>query len=815
METLWQDLRYGVRQLLRSPGFTAVAVLTLALGIGANTAIFSVVNAAFFRPPAAEHPESLTWVSVTSLHGSRQGLLSYPDFLDFRDHNAVFSGFVGYERISVALSGGHASPERANAQLATGDLFSVLGLQPAAGRTFTASEVHAAQPVAVLSHSLWRRRFGSDPTLLGRSVLVNGQAFTVVGIAPPAFAGLELDNPADIWIPFGTRELLLPQSQTRTQRDAYILRALGRLKPGGSRADAAADLEVIARRLEQEYPEFSTGMRVELSALRGGVHPTGQGEPLELTGLLLIVTGLVLLIACANVANLLLVRAAGRGREVAIRLALGATRWRLLRQLTTESLLLSLAGGAAGLLAAFWFADFAGAFAEMPDSVARALTPNATVFGFALLLSALTGVFFGLVPATATSANVAPALKGEAALLGARRGRSRLQSLFAVAQVSLSLVLLVGAGLFLRSLGKAALVDPGFEVRNGVGISFDLEVQGYSPPQREVFYRQLLERVQAQPGVQSASLAALVPLSGQMIRTAVTREGQDESDERSAPAAFFNPVWPDYFRTMGIPLLRGRDFTLQDSEGAPGVVIVNETMARRFWPEADALGQRLSLDGARGPYLEVVGVARDSKYDELTEAPAPFFYLPRLQHSALFPRATLLVRATEDPARMLLTLEREIHTLDANLPLEKTWTFEQYLSQRMDRQRGLTTVLAVFGVVALILAAMGLYGVMAFAVAQRTREIGIRMALGAEVGDIRKLFVGEGVRLALIGVAVGIGLAAALTRALSSLLFGVTATDLPTFAGVGLLLVGVAALATYVPARRAARVDPMVALRYE
>ncbi|HEX9763991.1 MAG TPA: FtsX-like permease family protein, partial [Candidatus Acidoferrales bacterium] len=266
---------------------------------------------------------------------------------------------------------------------------------------------------------------------------------------------------------------------------------------------------------------------------------------------------------------------------------------------------------------------------------------------------------------------------------------------------------------------------------------------------------------------------------------------------------------------MGIPLLRGRDFTLQDSEGAPGVVIVNETMARRFWPEADALGQRLSLDGARGPYLEVVGVARDSKYDELTEAPAPFFYLPRLQHSALFPRATLLVRATEDPARMLLTLEREIHALDANLPLEKTWTFEQYLGQRMDKQRGLTTVLAVFGVVALILAAMGLYGVMAFAVAQRTREIGIRMALGAEVGDIRKLFVGEGVRLALIGVAVGIGLAAALTRALSSLLFGVTATDLPTFAGVGLLLVGVAALATYVPARRAARVDPMVALRYE
>ncbi len=816
METLWQDLRYGARQLARSPGFTAVAVLTLALGIGANTAIFSVVNAVFFRPPAVENPESLAWVSVTTLRGSRQGLLSYPDFVDFRDHAKAFYGFVGYERISVALSGGRGSPERADAQLVAGDLFNVLGVLPAAGRSFTAAEAQASEPVAVLSHSLWKRRFGSNPALLGQPVLVNGQAFTVVAIAPPAFEGLELDNPADIWLPLETRSLLLPGSQTLAQRDGYVLRALGRLKPGATRAEAAADLEVIARRLEQAFPESKTGMRVEVSALGGGVHPAARAEPLQLTTLLSIVTGLVLLIACANVANLLLVRAAGRRREVAIRLALGATRWRLLRQLTTESLLLALAGGAAGLLAAVWLVGVAESLAEIPDSVARALAPNATVLGYALLLSVLTGVFFGLVPALASrSATVVPALKGEVVSVGPPRGRSRLQSLFAVAQVSLSLVLLVGAGLFLRSLGKAALVDPGFEIRNGVGISFDLEIQGYSPERREAFYRQLLERVQALPGVRSASLAALAPLSGAMIRTGVTREGLDEADENSAPAAFFNLIWPDYFRTLGIPLLRGRDFTLQDSADAPGVVIVNETLARRFWPETDALGQRISLEGAAGPYLEVIGVARDSKYDELTEAPVPFFYLPRLQHPALFPRATLLVRAAEDPARTLLALEHELHALDAGLPLEKSWTFERYLSQRLDRQRGLTTLLGVLGAVALFLAAMGLYGVMAFAVAQRTREIGVRVALGAQGKDVRRLFVGEGVRLALIGVGLGIGLAIPLTRALSGLLFGVTATDLPTFAGVGLLLVGVASLATYVPARRAARVDPMVALRYE
>ncbi|MCI0403163.1 MAG: ABC transporter permease, partial [Acidobacteria bacterium] len=561
METLWQDLKYGTRQLARSPGFTAVAVVTLALGIGANTAIFSVVNAVFLRPPAVENPESLAWVSVTSLRGSRQGLLSYPDFVDFRDHNTSFSGFVGYERISVAVSGGQGSPERADAQLVAGDFFEVLGVRPAVGRTFTLSHVQAggAQPVAVLSHSLWKRRFGSDPALLGQPVLVNGQLFTVVGIAPPAFEGLELDSPAGIWLPLETRSLLLPQSQALEQRDGYVLRALGRLKPLKGRTEAAADLQVIAHRLEQAFPQFSTGMRVDVSTLGGGVHPAAQGEPLQLTALLSIVTGLVLLIACANVANLLLVRAAGRGREVAIRLALGATRWRLLRQLTTESLFLSLAGGAAGLLAAVWLIDFARTLPGMTDSAARALAPNPAVFGYALLLSVLTGVFFGLVPALASrSAGIVPALKGEVASIGLRRGRSRLQSLFAVAQVSLSLVLLVGAGLFLRSLGKAALVDPGFEIRNGVGISFDLEVQGYSPEQREAFYRQLLDRVQALPGVRSASLAALAPLSGVMIRTGVTREGLDEADQDSAPAAFFNLVWPDYFRTMGIPLLRGR-----------------------------------------------------------------------------------------------------------------------------------------------------------------------------------------------------------------------------------------------------------------
>ncbi len=816
MSCLAQDIRYALRLMAKSPGFTATAVLTIGLGVGANTAIFSVINGVFFRPPAVEEPSRLAWLTTRPRLSEQTMNLSWPDYLDFAGSGRSFSGLLAYDTAFVALSG-DGGPERIRGHITSGNYFSLLGVKAGYGRAFTSEDDRAASPVVVISHALWKRSFGSDPTVVHRTVIVNGQPFAIVGIAPVGFTGTEIGSPADIWIPFAAQARAVPTwGRLLEGRDASWLRVMGRLKPGVDLDQARAEMQVVALRIEQAFPGYHTGMRVMVSRLVGAIHPANADEATSLVMLLMAVTGLVLLIACANVANLLLARAASRRREIGIRLALGATRWRLMRQLLTESVVLCSMAGVVGLLLAAWVSDLLLRFLEAPEDMARAATIDLRVLTFTLTLALLTGLVSGLAPSlSCVGPDLASSIKAESLVVRRGRSRSRLQSVLVTAQVTLSMILLVFAGLVLRSLQKAAIVDPGFEPRDRLALSFDLTLQGYSSESSRAFCRDLLERVEALPGVRSATLANLVPLSGMMIGLEVTFEGASEPADPARSTVFTSAIWPGYFRTMAIPLLRGRDFTAQDDGTAPPVVIINETAARRFWPGREPLEQRLSLDGPGGPFLEVVAVAKDGKYDDLTEDSRPFLYLPRMQRPDLGSEITLIARTAGDQPGLLASIQSVLRTLDANLPLYGITTLEGYVEQRNDKTRGIAQFLSAFGSLGLLLAALGLYGVMAYSVAQRTREIGIRMALGASARDVLRMFVGEGLRLTAWGIAAGLALAAVLTRLLSSMLFGVTATDLATFAAVSILLMTVAIVSSYLPARSAARADPMSVLRHE
>jgi len=822
VDTLLQDLRYAVRTLLKSPGFTAVAVLTLGLGVGANTAVFTLVNAALFRSPPGARPHELVWLAATrdfpdqpGRPRSYQRRFSLPEYRDYAAGTTAFTGLTAYQDVALALGSG-GEPERINGMMVSGNYFQVLGLVPAAGRFFAAEEDGApgAHPVVVLSHRLWRRRFGSAPGVVGSDITVNGRHFLVVGVAPAGFVGIQLGEPAELFVPLAMVGVAMPRSAyLLEQRNADWLQIVGRLKPGVTVAAAGAEVATFAARLAQEYPEALAATSAEVTPLSGGLDPSNRGEALPILLLLMAVPAVVLLIACANVANLLLARAAGRRREIGIRLALGATRWRLLRQLLTESVLLALCAGAVGMLLSFWLNDVLLAVSHAPAEIELALKPDLRVFAFTIAIAAATGVLFGLAPALgATRPDVVPALKEEGIALGRRVRRSRLTGAFVVAQVALSLILLVTAGLFLRSLDKALDVNPGFDPVNRISLSFDLGIQGYTDRQRGTFYARLLERVRALPGVEATSLASPLPLSGRMVGTAVSLEGVDP-DAGGVPVSF-SAIAPQYFTTLGIPLVRGRDFAASDGAGAPLVVIVNETLARRLWPDQDPLGRRLRMYGRTEPYREVIGVAKDGKYDELTESPRNFLYLPERQRADLSDIA-LVAKTAGDPRPLAGALIAAVHELDPTLPIFRIETLEQSLVNRLDKVRGASSLLGVFGTLALLLAALGLYGVMAYAVTQRTREIGIRVALGAGQRDVLRQFVGEGFRLAVVGVMIGLALSVALTRVIARFLYGVTATDAATFAAGAAVLCVVALAASWFPARRAARVDPMVALRAE
>ncbi len=816
METLIQDLRYGARQLLRQPGFTLVAVLTLALGIGANTALFSLLNAMALRPLPVERPQELVALYSSDASGTDFGNSSYPDYMDWRDRNTVFSGLAAHDSVPLNLSvEGHT--ERIQGEIVTGNYFTLLGVKPVLGRAFLPEEdaTPATHFVAVLSYGLWQRRFGADPEAVGKRLILNGQSFTVVGVAPKGFAGIVLGETPQAWVPMMTQAVTRPRRglDLLTFRGSRWLSVVGRLKADVSLAQADAALDAIARQLQQAYPRSNEGYAgvASFPASEARIWPSARGAILSFVGMLNAVAAIVLLIACANVANLLLAQAATRRREVAVRLAIGAGRGRLLRQLLTETVLLWSLGGAAGILLALWASDFLLSLRPPSLPLDLDLPLDARVLGFSLGVSLLTGLTFGLIPAfQASRTDLVPALKESSRAVGPRRGR--LRSALVVSQVALSLLLLVGAGLFLRSLGNARATAPGFRAEGVLLASVDLRLNQYTDERGQQFYQQLLERLQALPGAESAGLAEIVPLGiGGMRSTLTVDDYQPRADEDMNVDV--NIVSRGYFDTMGVPLVLGRDFTGQDRTGAPGVVIVNEAFTRRFWPGEDPLGKRIHDGGPENPALEVVGVVKDGKYRSLRETGRPHYFLPLGQNYS--GTMTVHVRTGGRPDALLPLVRREVEALDPNLPLFNVKTLRQHLGIALFPTQVAATLLGVFGGLGLALVAVGLYGVMSYGVSQRTHEIGIRMALGAQPGNIFRLVVGQGMVMAAVGLAAGLAGAWGLTRLVRSFLFGVTPTDPLTFAGVSALLAGVALLACWIPARRATRVDPLVALRYE
>ena len=819
MATLLQDLRYGFRMLWKNPGFTVVAVLSLSIGIGANTTIFSVVNGILLRPlPGISNPARLVDVHATdAAANSSYHSFSYPDYVYYRDHSKALDGLLAYSMAPLSLNASGDQPERVFGMIVSGNYFDVLGARPALGRFFLSEEdaTPDTHPVAVISYNLWQKQFAADPTLAGKTVTLNGHTFTIVGVATENFRGTWVGLLPDIWVPTMMQAKASP-GRDALGRNARWLQVSGRLKDDASVSQAQAELSTLAKQLEQANPETNQGVGVDVrpaSTIPGQL----RGSAIGFMGILMAVVGLVLLIACANVAGMFLARAAARRREMAIRLAMGASRSRIVRQLLTESMLLFVIGGTAGVLVAFWATDFLQAF--KPDwgmPVSFDFSMDVRVLGFTLLVSLATGLIFGLAPALqASKPDVVPALKSDTPGAGAHRSRTR--SLFVIAQVSISLVLLIGAGLFVRSLQNAGTINPGFNSADVITIPFDLSTQGYDRERGQEFYRQLIERVQTVPGIRAVGMASTVPLAGANRQTGINIEGFEPPAGQRSFYIGTNTVDSRYFQTLEIPVVRGRAFNDADRKDAPRVAVVNETMARKFFSGSDALGKRFTLGpagDASDSRIEIVGVVKDGKYETLGEDARPYVYFPAQQ--SYTQQMTLFIRtAPADAANVVATVRREASTLDKNLPLRRVMTMAEQIGFSLIPLRMAAAIVGVLGLLGLLLAAIGIFGIINYSVTQRTREIGIRMALGAQTGDVLRLVIKQGMWLAIIGVGVGLIVALAATRALVSLLYGVSATDPLVFGGMAALLALVAFIASYVPARRATKVDPMIALRYE
>ena len=816
METLFKDIRYALRGLLKRRGFTAIALITLALGIGANTAIFSLVNTVLLRALPVPHPEQVVSVSLRA-KGDTLNAFSYPNYIDFRDRNQVLTGLLAYRFVPMSLSRGGNNERIWNYEV-SGNYFDVLGVQAVKGRTFLPEEdrTRLSHPVAVVSYGCWQRRFGADPNLVGKDVLLNNHQFRIIGIAPEGFKGTEFVYTPEMWIPAAMLEWAEPGAKYLDDRNAGNFFAVGRLKPGIGVKQGEVSLNLLAQQLAKEYPDTNEGQTIRLGP-PGFILPDFRGAVVSFTWILMAAVALVLLVTCTNLAGLLLARATDRRKEIAIRLAMGANRLRLIRQLLTESILLSVAGGAVGLWLALWMINALLAFKPPVDfPLAIDVGVDWRVLVFSLTVSVLTGAIFGLAPALqATRPSLVTTLKDTAAQGGG--GRSRMRSGLVVAQLAFSVVLLIGAGLVLRTLQQLQTMNPGFDPHNALTMSFDLGLQGYDQARGEQFYQQIAERVQSIPGVRSVAVSNYVPLSINYNSSNIFVEGQPAERGANAPSAMLASVGPKYFETMATPLVEGRAFTEQDKQKSEIVAIVNETFVRRLVPDAkssvDALGKRFSFIGTQGPFLRIVGIAKDGKYFSISEDPRSFVWLPLAQKYSS--GGILLVRTDGDPQSMILAIRNEVHSLDPNLPIFDVKTLTEHMRLALFPARVAAAVLGAFGIIALALAAIGIYGVTSYAVSQRTREIGIRMALGAQLADVLKLILSQGIKLTVIGVGCGLVGAYLLTRALSSLLYGVTATDAATFVFVSLLLIAVALIATYMPARRATKVDPLVALRYE
>jgi len=813
MQSLWQDLRYGSRTLLKKPGFTLIAIITLGLGIGANTAIFSLVNMVMLRPLPVAQPERI--VEVTPLiKGSNIGAFPYPVYKDFRDKNEVFDGLAAYIPKPMSLSQNGVN-ERVWGYLASGNYFDLLGVRAFKGRMFTQEEDRApgANPVAVVSYGSWQRRFGGDPNLVGKTIKLNGYDFTIVGVAPEGFRGTVLLFDPEIYTPMMMAKQIAPgDSNWLESRGEGGIWAFGRLKQGVTATQARQSLNLLMAQLARESQGFA-GVTISVTPAGLTAVPLFRYGALGFAGVLMATVALVLLIACVNLANLSLARAAQRRKEIAIRLSLGAGRARIVRQLLTESVTLSLAGGAVGWLIALWMLGLVAVFKPPIDfNLLIDLTPDWRVMVFTLIVSFITGALFGLAPSLqASRVDLIPALKDEAGLGGYRR--SRFRNGLVVAQVALSLLLLIAAGLIVRSLQQTQMVGPGFEVENRITMSVDLALQGYDEARGSEFYKRLISRVESLPGVRAASYISALPLNLDISASGIYAEGQPFTRASDLPVMTHVGVWPRYFETMGIPIHKGRDFTTQEDKEESRFAIINETFARRFWPGQNPIGKRLSLGGPDKPRFEVIGVVKDGKYGTLGEDPQPFVYFPMAReydHDV-----ALVVNTSVEPQGMINTIRREVERLDANLPIYDARTMSEHMRLSLLPLQAGAWVTGGFAVLALLLAGLGIYGVMAYTVSQRTREIGLRMALGARGGEVMRLVVRQGMWLALVGLAIGLVGSLALTRLMSSVLYGVSATDVVTFAGVALLLGSVVLLACYLPARRAAKVDPLIALRCE
>jgi putative ABC transport system permease protein len=819
VEEVRQDLRYGARMLMASPGFTVIAVLILALGIGANSAVFSLVNVALLRPLPYSDSQSLVmvWGNFRRLNMMRLGV-SGPEFVDYKQQNGVFAEVAAFQPVTLNLTGTD-EPERLSGARVSPTLFPLLGTAPLIGRTLAAEEETPGHtPSVVLSHRLWQRRFGSDPAIIGRSIKLDGESYTAVGVMPPSFqfpfGESYSTGRVDVWVPLAFSQAEL------SSRDHYYFRMIARLKPGVSVSQARAEMSTIGSRLEQQYPRTyrgpngeDGGWQVTVTTLQEEV--VGRSRLLLLV--LLCVVACVLAVACANIASMLLARAITRQREVAIRTALGAGRARLIRQFLTESILLALLGGAAGLFLAMWIVELLVALGprEIPRLDEAGL--DAPVVLFTLLITIVTGLLFGLVPALQSrGTSLSEALKEGSKGATESYGQRRLRGLLVVCEIALSLVLLVGAGLMLRSFHRLLNVDPGFDPENVLTMQIALTPSRYGEAKATAgFYDQLLTRVKALPGVESASITTALPMSGPTFGAPFSIEGRPLDMTGKPPHAEIRDIAPGYFQVMRTPLMKGRDFGVEDTDSSVPVVIINETFARSFFHGEDAVGRRIKVGapGSPRPWMLIAGVVKDVKSSGLDAEVTPEMYRPFSQNPG--GAMTLVARTTGEASSSLAAVRREVLSVDRDQPVYNMSTMKQLLKESVAQRRLSMMMLGAFSLISLLLAASGIFGVTAYTVAQRTHEIGIRLALGAGRRDILKLVVGQGMVLSLTGVGLGVLAALALTRFLSSLLYGVTATDPLTFVSIALLLTVVALLACYLPARRAMEVDPMEALRYE
>jgi len=825
MHNLVQDMKYALRAMRKSPGFAAVAIITLALGIGANTAIFTVVNAVFFHPIPVREPDRLVeifTVDQRQIFGPAGASFpdSYPNALDIQQRAQSFSGVTitsfGGAAVSMSING---VPDRYFADLVTGNYFDVLGVRAAMGRTFRPEEdaTLGAGPVVVLSHGFWERKFAGDRSVIGRSVLLGGQGYTIIGVAPRGFQGANAIGGPDMWIPMSMHDQIFSGlvKQFFNERRFLGFQVIARLKDGARLDQARAELKNIGTDLERDFPLANKGRSFQaLPLLESTLNPNQRGLFQRAGVLMMAVVGIVLLVACFNVANLLLARAAGRKREMSIRVAVGASRKRIVSQLLTESMVLAVAGGGLGIALAWIGRNLMWKF--RPPGIQASdldLSLDSHVLIFTMLIAIATGIIFGLAPALQSSR---PDLNAE---LKERSGgelytgrRFRVRDVLIVVQVAICMVALIGAGLFVISLRNAQQTDPGFDTRNLGMLTFDLGSLNYDAARTKQFQRQALETVQAMPGIKSATMATVIPLFNGGFGRTLFREGEDTSNGQNGVVAQFGAVTDNYLETMGIPLLRGRNFNSADREDSPRVAIINETAAKQIWPNQDPIGKRFKFFKDTD-WTEVIGVARDSKYNTIGENPRNYMYLPLIQSPG--PAVTLFFRSAGDTKSALSSVRAQVQSMDRNLPLTNVWPIGEVISQALWAAGFGASLLAVFAGIAMALCAVGIYGVVGYSVGQRVREFGIRMALGAQPSDVLLMVLSKSAVTMGAGLLIGLIAAFLLARMILTLLYGVTGYEPAAFlaTGVGLALVGL--FASYIPARRAAKVDPMIALHYE